>query len=41
MSLDTEAREAPITARPQPGSWGSAPRWCMLTWSESRFPITA
>ena len=24
-----------------PVSWASALRWCMLTWSEGRFPITA
>ena len=31
----------PDQSTPPPASWASALRWCMLTSSESRFPITA
>ena len=41
MSLDGEATDAPITVKAAAHFLGVSPRWCMLTSSESRFPITA
>ena len=41
MNLEREATDAPITVKAAARFLGVIPLWCMLTWSESRFPITA